>query len=219
MFRHRDHRAPQLLGRRHGTRKDRLKRRQNNVEDPIGLRLRLDPMPRLDKPRPKHVRRLERQRKQRIFCPALNSRPLRAPFSVLSVPARNIFKRHPRTDLHQSLRRCHRESVSHALVLILRHPRRRPPKAEEARIVTRQLRFNPEKNQKVTVNQLAQLLVLLPGRAPHDRQHPLNLRIEQTLPQNALPYHPRRAKYHSFHVQYHFRNQNYTPYISLLYTV
>src|ERR1700722_6206081 len=49
------------------------------------------------------------------------------------------------------------------------------------------------------MHDLAQIRILdARGSSPH-RKHPLDIRIEQTLPQHALPHHPRRPKNQTLH--------------------
>jgi len=63
-----------------------------------------------------------------------------------------------------------------------------------------QVRAGHAEVEQIFAHELAQLWMRLPGRAATDRKHGLDAVVEQTLPQDALPHHSRRAEEDDLHV-------------------
>src|ERR1700681_2390952 len=84
-------------------------------------------------------------------------------------------------------------------VALLAHADRRDAETEEAGVISRELRLDGRKTQKVIVHDFAQLGILYAGRAAPDREHGFDISVEQTLAQHALPDHPGGAEQDDFH--------------------
>ena len=198
MFCHRQHRPPNLPCRHHQIRQSPSQHRQhrptNRIKNPINLRLRLDPIHRLNQPRPKHIS-LQRQPHQRILSPSLHPRPHDPTLLRAVCPrARNIGERHPRIDPAQRLRRRQRKPIRDPLVISFLHPARRHSETEEARTEPSQLPFNPCIARQIPMHNFSQLRIAHPRRRPPHGHRQLHIRVPQALPQHTLSHHPRRPK-------------------------
>src|SRR5665647_1334402 len=83
-------------------------------------------------------------------------------------------------------------------VALLAEPDRADPEAEEAGVVTGQFGFDRGEIQKVLVQQLAQLRIVLFGGAAPDREHAGDRGIAQAFAQHALPDHAGGAEQDDF---------------------
>src|SRR6185295_6893236 len=81
------------------------------------------------------------------------------------------------------------------------HADRGDAEAEEAGVVSRQLRFDLREIREIIVQNFPQLGVLPPGRAAPDRQYFRNTIIDQAFAQDTLPDHAGSAEQDRLHIR------------------
>src|ERR1700712_3699408 len=83
------------------------------------------------------------------------------------------------------------------------HADRADAEAKEAGVISGQFGLDGREIGEITVHDLAQLGVMLPGRAAPDREYAFDSGIDQAFAQHALPDHAGGAEQDDFH---DFRN-------------
>src|SRR5271170_5908538 len=84
-------------------------------------------------------------------------------------------------------------------IVVLGHTSRGRPSAVDTGVVARELNFDRGGIEKIFMNYLGELGVLLTGWAAVDREHALDGRIEETLAQHSLSDHPSGSEKDGLH--------------------
>jgi hypothetical protein len=105
----------------------------------------------------------------------------------------------PELSFANVVRRGHGNVVGQMPVARLVHADRADAEAEEAGVISRELRLDRGEIREIAVHDFTQFCMRLPGRAAPDREHALDIRVEQAFAQHALPDHAGGAEQDDLH--------------------